>query len=80
MIGPGVCRLVNVGVFQPGGLCMGFLCVCVRQEWKTNKRKPVLFKNGAMQNYWLVIYVADSTTAKLLVGELIQFIQVYQSI
>lgn len=57
-----------------------FVCVCVCQEWKTNKRKPVLFKNGALKDHWLVIYVVDSTTAKLLVGELIQFIQVYQSI
>ena len=38
---------------------------------KSTKDSPVLFKNGAMKNHWLVICVGDSTTAKLLLGQLI---------
>ena len=42
MIGPGVCRLVNVGVFQPGGLCMGFLYVCVPRMENQQKKACVI--------------------------------------
>lgn len=57
VIGPGVCRLVNVGVFQPGGLCMGFLCVCVCVPRMENQQKKACV-------------IQEWSHAKLLVGDL----------